>query len=83
MKAAARSFTLKADLNSGSTANLQSSPVTGKETGDMLTAGEWNRVLELVAQGGGGGSTPPIICEKNFSVSAINKTGVTFVAADC
>lgn len=56
MKAAARSFTLKADLNSGSTANLQSSPVTGKETGDMLTAGEWNRMLELVAQGGGGQS---------------------------
>jgi len=54
MKAAIRPFTLAGDLNSG-TSGLQSSPVTGKETGDMLTAGEWNRVLELVSQGGGAG----------------------------
>ena len=53
MKAAVRSFTLAGDLNPGTT-GLQSAPVSGKETGDMLTAGEWNRVLELVAQGGGG-----------------------------
>lgn len=56
MKAAVRSFTLAADLNPGIT-GLQSAPVSGKKTGDMLTAGEWNRVLELAAQGGGGGGT--------------------------
>lgn len=55
MKAAVRTFTLAGDLNPGTT-GLQSAPVSGKETGDMLTAGEWNRVLELVAQGGGGGT---------------------------
>lgn len=54
MKAASQAFTLAGDLNPGKT-GLQSSPVAGKETGDMLTAAEWNRVLELVAQGGGGG----------------------------
>lgn len=54
MKASIRSFTLASDLNPGTT-GLQSYPVAGKETGDMLTAGEWNRVLELLAQGGGGG----------------------------
>lgn len=53
MKASIRSFTLASDLNPGTT-GLQSYPVAGKETGDMLTAGEWNRVLELIAQGGGG-----------------------------
>lgn len=54
MKAAVRSFTLAADLNPGVT-GLQSAPVWGKKTGDMLTAGEYNRILELVGQGGGGG----------------------------
>lgn len=87
MKAGVRAFNanLLTELNGNDAtpSDYDSSPLIGKETGDMLTAGEWNRVLELVAQGGGSGSTPPIICEKNFSVSAINKTGVTFVAADC
>ncbi len=54
MKAAVRVFTLAGDLNPPGTTGLQSAPVSGKKTGDMLTAGEWNRVLELVAQGGGG-----------------------------
>ncbi len=54
MKAAVRNFTLAGQLNPGIT-GLQSAPVSGKVTGDMLTAGEWNRVLELVGQGGGGG----------------------------
>ena len=54
MKAAVRSFTLAGELNPGET-GLQSSPLEGKKTGDMLTAGEYNRLLELVAQGGGGG----------------------------
>lgn len=55
MKAAVHSFTLLADLNGTvpTPSDYISSPVIGKKTGDMLTAGEWNRVLELVAQGGG------------------------------
>lgn len=55
MKAAVRVFTLAGDLNPPGTTGLQSAPVSGKKTGDMLTAGEWNRILELAAQGGGGG----------------------------
>ncbi len=55
MKAAVRTFTLTADLNPGVT-GIQSAPVSGKKTGDMLTAGEYNRILELVGQGGGGSS---------------------------
>ncbi len=86
MKAAIRSFTLAGELNPGKT-GLQSSPVTGKETGDMLTAGEWNRVLELVAQGGGGSgaaNNPLIICDKNFTFTAGgNRAGTTFTASDC
>ncbi len=54
MKTAVRTFTLTADLNPGAT-GLQSAPLVGKRTGDMLSAGEYNRLLELVAQGGGGG----------------------------
>ncbi len=57
MKAAVRSFNLLADLNGTVTnpSDYISSPVIGKKTGDTLTAGEYNRLLELVAQGGGGG----------------------------
>lgn len=50
MKAAVSAFTLAGDLNPGQT-GLQSAPVSGKKTGDILTAGEWNRVLEIVSQG--------------------------------
>jgi hypothetical protein len=31
--------------------------VKGKKTGDILTAGEYNRLLELLSEGGGGGSS--------------------------
>ena len=55
MKAGLRDFTLAGQLNPG-ISDLKSSPVIGKKTGDMLTAGEYNRILELVGQGGGGGS---------------------------
>ncbi len=55
MKAAVHTFTLAADLNAGQT-GYESAPVSGKKTGNILTAGEWNRVLELLGQGGGGGS---------------------------
>ena len=55
MKSAAHAFTLTADLNAGQT-GLTSSPVAGKKTGDVLTAAEWNRMLELVSEGGGGGA---------------------------
>jgi hypothetical protein len=86
MKAAIRSFTLAGDLNPGKT-GLQSSAVAGKETGDMLTAAEWNRMLELVAQGGGGSgaaNNPLIICDKSFTFTAGgNKAGTTFTASDC
>jgi hypothetical protein len=55
MKAAAANFTLASELNPGQT-GLQSAPVSGKKTGDILTAGEWNRVLELLGEGTSGGS---------------------------
>jgi len=38
MKAATHAFTLSGDLNSGAT-DLESSPLVGKKTGDMLSAG--------------------------------------------
>lgn len=56
MKAAVGDFTLSTVLNPGQT-GLQSAPVSGKKTGDILTAGEWNRVLELLGEGGGSGSS--------------------------
>lgn len=49
MKAAAHAFTLASSLNPGQT-GLTSEPVEGKKTGDTLTAGEWNRVLELIKE---------------------------------
>lgn len=52
MKAVAHSFTLSTELNAGQT-GLTSEPVKGKKTGDILTAGEWNRVLEIIANAGG------------------------------
>jgi hypothetical protein len=55
MKSAVSAFTLAGELNPGQT-GLQSAPVSGKKTGDILTAGEWNRVLELVADGSSTGS---------------------------
>jgi hypothetical protein len=55
MKAAVHTFTLSADLNAGQT-GFESAPIAGKKTGGILTAGEWNRVLELLGQGGGGDS---------------------------
>jgi len=51
MKAVAHSFTLTTNLNPTDT-GLTSDPVKGKQTGDILTAGEWNRMLELVSDGG-------------------------------
>ncbi len=56
MKAAVHTFTLSADLNAGQT-GFESAPIAGKKTGNMLTAGEWNRVLEIVSQGGSGGTS--------------------------
>lgn len=51
MKATVSAFTLAGDLNPGQT-GLQSAPVSGKKTGDVLTAGEYNRLLEMIAQSG-------------------------------
>ena len=53
MKAVAHSFTLSASLNPTYT-GLSSDPIKGKKTGDILTAGEYNRILELISEGGGG-----------------------------
>ncbi len=72
MKAATHSFTLSGDLNSGAT-DLESSPLVGKKTGDMLSAGEYNRLLELVGQGGGGGSNTTIL---NPAVTLVNIDGL-------
>lgn len=55
MKAAVHAFTLSASLNPGQT-GLDSAPIKGKKTGDILTAGEYNRILELISEGGSGGS---------------------------
>jgi len=55
MKAAVHTFTLSADLNAGQT-GFESAPIAGKKTGNIRTAGEWNRMLELMSEGGGGGS---------------------------
>lgn len=55
MKAVAHSFTLATTLNP-SDSGLTSEPVKGKKTGDILTAGEWNRMLELVGGSGTGNS---------------------------
>ncbi len=68
MKAAIRPFTLAGDLNPG-VSGIQSAPVSGKKTGDMLTAGEYNRILELVGQGGGGGGSVKFH-QANIPVSA-------------
>jgi len=54
MKAVSHAFTLATSLNPTDT-GLTSDPVKGKKTGDILTAGEWNRLLELVSEGGGSG----------------------------
>jgi len=53
MKAVAANFTLTELIPSGQT-GLTSAPLVGKKTGDILTAAEYNRLLEVVAQGGGG-----------------------------
>lgn len=51
MKEGVKNFTLSWDLNNGQS-GLQSAPLTGKRTGDMLTAQEYNRMLELISEGG-------------------------------
>ncbi len=56
MKAAAHSFTLATSLNPTDT-GLTSAPLVGKKTGDVLTAGEYNRLLEMIAQGSVGWSS--------------------------
>jgi hypothetical protein len=64
MKAAVHTFTLSADLNPGQT-GFESSPVAGKKTGNMLTAGEWNRMLEIVANAGGGVSDAEVVTSQD------------------
>lgn len=76
MKAGVRAFTLAADLNPGIT-GLQSAPVSGKKTGDQLTANEWNRVLELLAQGGGGGGGSGLTLSSSYPVLDCFEIGTT------
>ncbi len=64
MKAVAHSFTLSSVLNPTDT-GLTSDPVKGKKTGDILTAGEWNRVLEIIASAGGGISDVEVVTSQN------------------
>jgi len=52
MKAVAANFTLTELIPSGQT-GLTSAPLVGKKSGDILTAAEYNRLLEVVAQGNG------------------------------
>ena len=66
MKAVAHSFTLATTLNPTDT-GLTSDPVKGKKTGDILTAGEYNRLLELVSEGGSGGGSLQISFKKDYS----------------
>ena len=86
MKAVAHSFTLTSTLNPSDT-GLTSDPVKGKKTGDILTAGEWNRVLELVSEGGSGGTGVSVIfCNRKNSTYETGTDGrklVRFTAADC
>ena len=73
MKAVAHSFTLATTLNPSDT-GLTSDPVKGKKTGDILTAGEWNRMLELTSEGGGGGTgwaDVPLTGTEDFDVSCM------------
>lgn len=84
MKAASHAFTLATNLNPGQT-GLTSEPVKGKKTGDMLTAGEWNRVLELVSEGGSGGGGSgwvdvPLTDTADFDDSCMYRYQITYSA---
>lgn len=75
MQASQQAFTLGGTLNPGET-GLQSAPIAGKKAGDTLTAEEWNRVLEMLADGTGGGgsvaSTAFYYCSNADSVDTSN-----------
>lgn len=85
MKAVAHSFTLSASLNPTDT-GLSSDPIKGKKTGDILTAGEYNRILELISEGGGGGGSDwvnvPLTDTTDFDTSCEYKFGIDFIADD-
>jgi hypothetical protein len=82
MKAAVSAFTLAGDLNPGQT-GLQSAPVSGKKTGDILTAGEWNRVLEIIASAGGGVSDVELITSQAPSPAATADYSFRVSQANC
>jgi len=52
MTASSHAFTLESELGGGT--GLTSAPLEGKATGDVLTAAEYNRVLEVLSEGGSG-----------------------------
>lgn len=66
MKAAAANFTLTELIPTGQT-SLTSAPLVGKKTGDILTAGEYNRLLELISEGNGTGGSLQISFKKDYS----------------
>lgn len=82
MKAAVASFTLAWDLNPGQT-GLQSAPLSGKKTGDILTAGEYNRILEVIANVGGGISDVELITSQAASPSATADYSFRVSQANC
>ena len=76
MKSAVAAFTLTTDLNPGQT-GLTSAPLTGKKTGDILTAGEYNRLLEMIASGGSSGGSFQISFKKDYSKDGNSATPST------
>lgn len=54
LKGESKVFEYAEELNDGDT-SFVSEPVEGKKTGEMLTAAEFNRVLEMLQEGGVGG----------------------------
>lgn len=81
MQAVAHSFTLGSSL--GQT-GFTSEPVKGKKTGDMLTAGEYNRILELVGEGGSGAGweNVPLTDIADFDPSCLYRYDVNYVVDD-
>jgi len=54
--------------------------VSGKKTGDILTAGEWNRVLEIIANGSTGGAVSYLQLNTPSSVTYTEGGKVPFTA---
>lgn len=82
MKAAAANFTLSELIPTGQT-GLTSAPLVGKKTGDILTAGEYNRLLEMIVSAGGGISDVELITSQAASPSATADYSFRVSQANC